>query len=251
MLEALRSGREIHEVLVAAGVRDRGPIAEILRLAEERGVPVREVPRTEIRERAATRTPQGVIARVAPFRYTELSDVLALALERDEPLLALALDGVTDPQNAGALARSAEAAGAHGLVLPTRRSASVTPAMEKAAAGALHHLPLARVQNLARALERLKGEGVWVVALDGEGETSLYELSVATEPVCLVVGAEGRGVSRLVAERADVRCRIPMGGRVGSLNASAAGAVALFEVRRRREAGSRGRPGLSGSSSKN
>lgn len=233
VLESLRAGRGIHEILLAAGTGG-APVTEIRRLAAERGVPVREVPRSELDGRAATDAPQGVIASVVEFRYTDLDDLLDAALSGGETPLVVAFDGITDPGNAGALARTCEAVGAHGLILPRSRSVSVTPSMEKAAAGALAYLPVARVPNLARSLEALKTRGTWIVALDGDGEASLWELELATEPLCLVVGAEGRGVSRLVADRADVRCRIPTVGRVGSLNASVAGAVALFEVARRR-----------------
>lgn len=233
VLESLRAGREIDEILLAAGTGGP-PVTEIRRLAAERGVPVREVPRSELDGWATTDAPQGVIALVEGFRYTELDDLVETAFSRGEAPLLLALDGVTDPGNAGALARTCEAVGAHGLVLPRRRSVSVTPSMEKAAAGALAYLPVARVPNLTRSLEALKSRGIWIVVLDGDGEVSLWDLELATEPLCLVVGAEGRGVSRLLVDRADVRCRIPTSGRVGSLNASVAGAVALFEVARRR-----------------
>jgi 23S rRNA (guanosine2251-2'-O)-methyltransferase len=145
----------------------------------------------------------------------------------------VALDGVTDPQNLGAIARSAEAAGAHGLVVGKRRAAPVTPSAEKAAAGALEHLPVAQVTNLARALEALKERGVWIAALDADAEQTIYDFD-ARDPVCLVIGGEGEGVSRLVAERADHRLCIPMAGKVQSLNASAAGAIALFEIKRQR-----------------
>lgn len=233
VLEALRAGRDVEEVLIAHGASG-GPVDEIRRLAADGGVPVREVPRSELEGRAATDAPQGVVALVGGFGYADVEDLLEAARSRGEAALLVALDGVTDPGNAGALARSCEAVGAHGLLLPRRRSVRVTPAMEKAAAGALAYLPVARVPNVARELEGLKSRGIWVVALDGDGESSLWDLELATEPLCLVVGGEGGGVSRLVAERADVRCRIPMAGRLESLNASVAGAVALFEVARRR-----------------
>lgn len=236
VLESLRAGREIDEILLAAGTSG-APAEEIRRLAAERGVRVREVPRSEVDGRATTDAPQGVIALVGEFRYADLDDLVDAAFSVGGTPLVVALDGVTDPGNAGALARSCEAVGAHGLVLPRRRSVNVTPSMEKAGAGALAYLPVVRVPNLARALEALKARGVWIVALDGDGETLLWDLDLATEPLCLVVGGEGRGVSRLVTDRADVRCRIPTSGRVGSLNASVAGAVALFEVARRRRSG--------------
>lgn len=205
-------------------------IEEIRGLASRRGVPVRDVPREKIDRLARTRSPQGVIALATGFAYAPLASLL----EADAPALIVALDHVTDPQNVGAIARSAEAAGAHGLVIPDRRSAPVGPVVEKASAGALAHLPVAQVPNLARALTELKTHGLWIVALDAGGEGVIYDLPIASEPLCLVVGSESRGVSRLVRERADQLVRIPMSGRIESLNASAAAAVALFEIRRQR-----------------
>lgn len=234
VLEALKSGRTITELFVASGAQTSGALAEIVTVAERRSIPIRHVPRKELESRSQTRNPQGVIAFASGFRYASVADLLAHARSSGEPPLLVALDGVTDPQNLGALARSAEAAGAHGLVVPQRRSAGVTPAAEKAAAGALEHISVAQVTNLTRTLDELKKENVWIVALDASGGRTIYELDVATEGVCLVVGGEGSGVSRLVREHADVIAHIPMTGRIESLNASAAGAVALFEIRRRR-----------------
>ena len=233
VIEALRAKRPIDEILVASGTREGGALAEIVRLAQRRGVRVREVTRRELEDRATSRNPQGVIATASGFAYVSLDDVLARADESGEPALLVAVDGVTDPQNLGALARSCEGAGADGLVVPRRRAAPVTAATEKASAGALEHLPVAQVPNLVRALEDLKERGVWIAALDSDAPQTVYELS-AGDPLCLVVGGEGSGVSRLVADRADHRVSIPMAGRVESLNVAAAGAVALFEIRRRR-----------------
>lgn len=211
----------------------RAPIVgEILELAARNGVPVREVPTRQIDDRAHTRAPQGVIAIVPPFEYASLASVLDRA-SRGTALL-VALDEVTDPQNFGAIARSAEAAGAHGLIMGRRRAAPVTAAVEKAAAGALAYLSVAQVPNLPRALEQLKERRIWVVALDGDADRTIYDLDVATEPLCVVIGSEGKGVSRLVRQRADLSVRIPMAGEVESLNASAAAAVALFEIARLR-----------------
>lgn len=228
VIEALRAGREISEIFV---LRTARRIDEIRRLASRRGIPIRDVRSEKIDDLAQTRAPQGVIAFATAFRYSSLAWMLERA---GEPALLVALDQITDPQNVGAIARSAEAAGAHGLVIPARRSASVSAAAEKASAGALEHLPVAQVPNLPRALAQLKHKGLWVVALDASGEAAIYDLPVASDPMCLVVGSESRGVSRLVRERADHVVRIPMSGRIESLNASAAAAVALFEIRRQR-----------------
>lgn len=234
VLEALKAGRTITELFVASGAHTSGALAEIVTAAERLSIPIHRVLRKDLESRSRTRNPQGVIALAAGFRYAAVADLLAHARSSGDAPLFVALDGVTDPQNLGAVARSAEAAGAHGLVVPQRRSAGVTAAAEKAAAGALEHLLVAQVTNLTRALDELKKENVWIVALDASGGPTIYELDVATDGVCLVVGGEGSGVSRLVREQADVVAHIPMSGRIQSLNASAAGAVALFEIRRRR-----------------
>ena len=234
VIEALRAKRPIQEILVASGARVGGALAEIVKLAERRGVQVREIPRRELEERATSRNPQGVIATTGSrFAYASLDDLFAAAKRAGEPPLFVATDGVTDPMNLGSLARSCEGAGAHGLIVPRRRAAPVTASAEKASAGALEHLPVVMVTNLVRALEDLKKRDVWIAALDGDAKTTIYDLP-ADDPLCLIVGAEGTGVSRLALDHADHRVSIPMSGRVASLNAAAAGAVALFELRRRR-----------------
>jgi 23S rRNA (guanosine2251-2'-O)-methyltransferase len=230
VIEALRARRQLTEILIASGSQGAA-LGDIVNLAERRGVPVREIPRREIEERAESRNPQGVIAIAgSSFKYATLDEIVSRAAR---PLLLIALDGVTDPQNLGAIARSAEAVGASGLIVPRRRSAPVTVGAEKTSAGALEHLPVAQVANLARALAELKEQNVWVIALDGDAPTTIYDVP-ADGDICLVVGSEGSGVSRLVLEAADHRASIPMHGKVGSLNASAASAIALFEIRRRR-----------------
>jgi 23S rRNA (guanosine2251-2'-O)-methyltransferase len=233
VIEALRARRPIDEIVIASGAKHGGVLAEIVKLAKRSGVPVREVPRIEIEKRAQSRNAQGVIAQTTGFGYASLDDIVARVDASPSPALLVALDGVTDPHNLGALARSAEAAGAHGLIVPRRRAAPVTPAAEKASAGALEHLPVAQVPNLVRALESLKDLGVWIVALDADAPGTIYDLDVFGS-LCLVIGSEGKGVSRLVLDRSDHRVSIPMAGKVASLNASAAGAVALFEIRRQR-----------------
>jgi 23S rRNA (guanosine2251-2'-O)-methyltransferase len=232
--EALRAGRPIRRLLVAEGAASRGPLTEILAAARAAGIRVDRVPRERLDRMAASRSHQGVIAEAEGFRYRSWLEALAAAEQKGEPPLLLALDGITDPGNLGALLRSAEAAGAHGALIPARRAADVTPVVEKASAGALEHLILDRVPNLERALGDLRSKGVWVVGLHGAATGSIWTCELLTEPVVLVVGAEGRGLSRLIAKRADALVRIPMGGRIGSLNAASAGAVALFEAARRR-----------------
>jgi 23S rRNA (guanosine2251-2'-O)-methyltransferase len=203
---------------------------EIEDAARAAGVKVRRVPRDEIDRRARTDAPQGVIATADPVPEAELDPLLA-----DEAAFLVALDGVTDPGNLGAVVRTAEAAGATGLVVPRHRAARVTPAVAKAAAGALEHLPLATVAGIPSALDRARRANVWTVALDADGDSSLFELTVADQPVMIVLGAEGRGVSRLVRERCDVVAGIPMHGATESLNVAAAAALACYEVARRRQ----------------
>ena len=236
VIETLRAGHAVDRVLVASGSQQEGTLAELVALARQRGVPVEAVPRYALDERAETAAHQGVVAVAAPVRPVRLEELLALPLGTKEPPLFLALDGIEDPHNLGALARSADAAGCHGMILPRHRSAPLGATALKASAGALAHVPVAEVTSLARALERLREANVWCLGLDGAAERSLYDADLADEPVCVVVGGEGRGLGRLVRQTCDLLVRIPMAGKVGSLNASVAGALALFEIRRRRDA---------------
>jgi 23S rRNA (guanosine2251-2'-O)-methyltransferase len=219
---------------MAEGV-DRAPILdEIVQEAERRRVPVRHVARGVLEREAATDAPQGVLAHAAPLAEVDFDDLCQADATTDRKPFLLALDGITDPRNFGALLRSAEGAGATGAVLTRRRSVHVTPAVTKAAAGAVEHVPLAVVPGLPAALTRAKGLGCWVVGLADDGDTSLFDLTLATEALVLVVGSEGDGLSRLVRDRCDVIASIPMAGALPSLNASAAGTLALYEVARRR-----------------
>lgn len=224
--EALLAGRRLRAVLIAGNAAD---LQEIADLAQRRGVPVRRVPAEEVDAAAGGVRSQGVVALGGPPQPVPLADLAGGDL-------VLVLDGVTDPQNLGACARSAELAGAAGMVIRERRGAGLTPAAEKASAGALSWLPVAVVPGIPAALATLSAAGLWTVGLTDRGETTIWDTPVLDDRAALVVGAEGEGLSRLVAERVDVRAAIPAGGHVGSLNAAAAAAVALFEVRRRRAA---------------
>jgi 23S rRNA (guanosine2251-2'-O)-methyltransferase len=234
--EALRAGRSIRRVLISEASAPRGPLAEIIDAARAAGVRVERVPREVLDRMASSRAHQGVIAEAEAFRFRSWRDALSLAAARSEAPLLLALDGITDPGNLGSLLRSAEAAGCHGVLIPARRATDVTPVVEKASAGALEHLILDKVPNLTSALKDIKREGLWIVGLDGEAEGTLWDCDLLAEPLALVVGAEGRGIGRLVSETADVLVRIPIYGRVQSLNAAVAGAIALFATSRRRHA---------------
>ena len=239
--ELLAAGRrKVLDVWVDADVPSAPVLARIADLAEEAGVPLRRVSGGRLAAEARTDAPQGVLAHARPLPEADLDELCrplrsghAGQGEAGRPFL-LALDGVTDPQNLGGLLRTAEGAGVTGAVLPRHRAVHVTPAVTKAAAGAIEHVPLALVGGLPAALTRVRASGVWVVGLDPGAGESLYDLSVADEAVVVVLGAEGRGLSRLVRERCDVLVGIPLRGRIPSLNVAAAGALALFEVSRRR-----------------
>jgi 23S rRNA (guanosine2251-2'-O)-methyltransferase len=225
--ELLRAGkRPVRTVYVSsAATRDRA-VADIMDLAHKRA---RVVSPEKLEQRARTETHQGVVAEAAPLRPVDLDDLLA-----PSGAFVVALDGVTDPRNLGAIIRSADTAGATGLVLGRHRAAHVTPAVTKAAAGAIEHLPIALVGGIPNALERAQRAGVWTVGLDERGTTSVYELDLADQRIVLVLGAEGRGLARLSQKRCDVLVRIPMHGHVPSLNVAAAATIACHEVARRR-----------------
>ena len=238
VIEALRAHpEEVVRVIVERGREGRRSQGadRVAQQAQTAGVRVEEVPHGEIQRRAHGGVHQGVGAELAEFRYAELEDLLDAAKESGRPAFLLLLDGVTDPQNLGALVRSAHALGVHGVVLPKDRAAGVTSLVSKAAAGALEHFPVARVTNLARAVEQLKEAGVWTVALAADGDKELGEIDLAT-PVALVMGSEGSGVRPLVRKTCDHVARIGMAGKVGSLNVAAAGAISFYEVARQRRA---------------
>jgi 23S rRNA (guanosine2251-2'-O)-methyltransferase len=228
--ELLRADRRrVREVLISKTADPNDALREIVELAHKRGVSVQHIAAAQLAEIARTESPQGVIARAAPLPTADLDALLAAP-----DAFLVALDGVTDPQNLGAIARTAETAGATGLVLPKHRSARVTATVAKAAAGAIEHLPIASVSGIPAALDRARKAGCWTVGLDGDGTTELFGLEIADRPIVLVFGAEGYGLSRLARARCDVVARIPMAGHVASLNVGAAAALACFEVARRR-----------------
>jgi 23S rRNA (guanosine2251-2'-O)-methyltransferase len=236
----LAGNRRIREILVAEDQDDTEVLQDIVDLALDLKVPVREVTRTRLFSEARTESPQGVVARAAELPEHDLDQLARRTSPQGAPPFLLAVDGVTDPGNLGALLRSAECAGVTGVVLPKHRAVHITPTVTKAAAGAVEYLPMALVGGLPTALRQLRDAGVWVIGLDMGGDTDLFDLEVADQPVCLVLGAEGKGLSRLVRERCDAVAGIPLLGQLASLNVSAAGALACFEVTRRRLAAARG-----------
>lgn len=233
-VEALRAHVPATALYLALGIDIDERVNEIVRTAGDRGIPVLEVTRTELDRLTGGVLHQGVGLQVPPYAYQPFEDLLAAADEHPDAPLLVALDGVTDPRNLGAVIRSAAAFGAHGVFLPERRSAGMTATAWRTSAGAAARLPVARVTNLTRALKQCQEAGFVVVGLDADAETGLYDLEVAVGPLVVVVGSEGRGLSRLVGNTCDLRVSIPMAGEVESLNASVAAAVALAEVSRRR-----------------
>jgi len=232
--ELLAAGRRpVRDVWLSDTVDEGDVIGEILDLAEDAGVPVRRVSRARIDAEARSDAAQGVLAHARELTEADLDALCRTAADGTRPFL-LVVDGVTDPHNLGALLRSAELAGATGAVLARHRAAHVTPVVTKAAAGAIEYLPIAVVAGIPSALVTLRAKAVWTVGLDPEGDRSVYDLDLGSEAVALVVGAEGAGLSHLARARCDVGVSIPQRGHLGSLNVSAAGAVALFEIARRR-----------------
>ncbi len=233
VLEVLRAGRRsLRRVWLARA--ERGGISQIIQaLARERGVPVEVRPRADLDRRVKGTPHQGVLAEAGPFPYVEAEEIVSLALRAGEAAFLVVLDGIMDPQNLGAILRTAEAAGVHGLILPRDRATGVTPTAVRASAGATEHLSVARVINLSAFLAWVKEHGLWVVGADPSGGGLLYAADLK-EPLALVIGAEGRGLRPLVRSRCDFRVRIPLSGRVASLNASCAAAVCIFEVIRQR-----------------
>jgi 23S rRNA (guanosine2251-2'-O)-methyltransferase len=230
--ELLLAGRRrTREIVMAAGMDPADILDDIVSLAHELKVPVREVSKSKFDAMARTDAPQGVLAEANRLPEHSLDDLLHP--EGDRAPFLLAVDGVTDPGNLGALLRTAECAGVTGVVLPRHRAVHVTPTVTKTAAGAIEFLPMALVGGLPSAITQLQQAGVWVVGLDERGEARLDAIDL-TQPVCLVLGAEGAGLSRLVRQRCDVVAGIPLRGQLNSLNVSAAGAVACFEVARQR-----------------
>lgn len=231
--ELLRSASEPPAELWVAEGAERQRLSEILRLARQRGARIRQAPRQKLDRLAGTDRHQGVVAVVADYRYRDVEDLLTAAGERGEPPLLVVLDGVEDPQNVGAVVRSAHALGAHGIVIPRDRAAGITAAAAKASAGAVEHCPVAQVTNVAQALEGLKESGIWTVATAADADADLAAVDLAG-PVAIVLGGEGRGIRPLVRRTCDLSARIPMAGGIGSLNVSAAAAICLYEALRQR-----------------
>lgn len=233
VVEALKAGSKLQKILIADGVTGL-VIREINDYARCQGIPVEKVDRKYLDDLSEGFNHQGVAALGFEFNYARPDDIFLLAKNRGEQPFLLLLDQVQDPQNLGALIRTAEAAGVHGVVIPSRRSAQVTPAVFRASAGAISHIPVARVRNLNYFIDELKKKGLWIYGTDAQGIQLYYEVDY-NNPLAVVIGSEGKGISRLLKEKCDYLVKIPMKGKVSSLNASAAGAVMLFEILRQRD----------------
>ncbi len=232
VIEALRAGRAIDKIFIAKGDVDK-TLGHIASSAREKGIVVVEADRRKLDFMSRTKAHQGVVALAAVREYCTLADILALAAEREESPFVILCDEISDPHNLGAIIRTAECVGAHGVVIPKRRSAGLTAVVGKASAGAAEHMAIARVANMAGAIRELKAAGLWIYGTAADGSAPLWETNMAG-PVALVIGSEGDGMSRLVRESCDFVLSLPMKGKLGSLNASAAAAVTMYEVLRQR-----------------
>ncbi len=231
VLEAFRSGKTIDKLFVLDGCQD-GSVQSIIREAKKQDTLIQFVAKERLNQLTETGKHQGVIAYAAAYAYAEVEDMLRLARDRGEAPFLILLDGIEDPHNLGAIIRTANLAGAHGVIIPKRRAVGLTATVAKASAGALHYTPVAKVTNLTRTMEELKKQGLWFVCADMGGE-QMYRLNL-TGPIGLVIGSEGEGVSRLVKENCDLTASIPMKGDIDSLNASVAAGVLAYEIVRQR-----------------
>ena len=231
VLEAFRSGKTIDKLFVLDGCQD-GPVRTIVREAKKYDTIINYVAKERLDQMSETGKHQGVIAYAAAYEYAEVEDMLKLAEEKGEPPFLFLLDGIEDPHNLGAIMRTAECAGAHGVIIPKRRAVGLTATVARTSAGALNYTPVAKVTNMAATIEDLKKRGIWFVCADMGGE-SMYRLNL-TGPIGLVIGNEGEGVSRLVKEKCDMIASIPMKGDIDSLNASVATGVLAYEIVRQR-----------------
>ena len=231
MSEAFRSGRCVDKLFILDGCQD-GPVRTIAREARKKDTIINYVSKERLDQLSETRAHQGVIAQVAAYEYSTVEEILEKAEEKGEPPFLVLLDNVEDPHNLGAIIRTANLAGAHGVIIPKRRSVGLTSTVAKTSAGALNYTPVAKVTNLVRTIEELKEKGIWFVCADMGGE-SMYRLNL-TGPIGMIVGNEGEGVSRLVREACDFTASIPMKGDIDSLNASVAAGVLAYEIVRQR-----------------
>lgn len=231
VIEAYRSGRTIDKLFILDGCQD-GPVMTIKREAKKQNTLVKYVTKERLDQMSETGKHQGVIAYAAAYEYAEVEDILLAAREKNEPPFLFLLDNIEDPHNLGAMIRTANLAGAHGVIIPKNRAVGLTAVVARTSAGALNYTPVAKVTNLSKTIEELKKEGIWFVCADMDG-TCMYELDLKG-PIGLVIGSEGEGVGRLVKEKCDFKASIPMKGNIDSLNASVAAGVLAYEIVRQR-----------------
>lgn len=232
IMEALKANRTINKLFVVKGERE-GSIRQIIAIARQKGIIITEVERSALDSMSNSRSHQGVIAFVSAKEYVEVDDILKIAQEKGEPPFIIILDEISDPHNFGAILRSADAVGAHGVIIPKRRAIGLTSAVSKAAAGAVEYVPVSRVTNIAQTIEYLKKNNIWVVGTDSTGERAFFE-SDLKGPIALVVGSEGEGMGKLIREKCDFVVNIPMLGQISSLNASVAAAIVMYEILKQR-----------------
>jgi 23S rRNA (guanosine2251-2'-O)-methyltransferase len=231
VLEALRAERDINKIFIAEGSQG-GQMQQVIGLAKTNGVLVQFVPKKKL-DQMAEGIHQGVVAAVAAYEYAEVDDLFAAAEKKNEAPFFLLLDEIEDPHNLGSIMRTADAVGAHGIIIPKRRAVGLTATVAKASTGAIEHIPVARVTNLARTIDELKEKGVWIAGTDAKGSED-YRRFDGTMPLGLVIGSEGKGMGRLIRDKCDFLIHLPMAGHVTSLNASVAAALLMYEVYRKR-----------------
>ena len=232
VMEALKSNRTINKILVAKGERG-GSINKIIAIAKDKGIVIQEVEKSKLDNESTTFSHQGVIAYVSVKEYVEIEDILKISKERGEEPFLIILDEITDPQNLGSILRTADAVGAHGVIIPKRRAVGLSSVVSKASAGAVEYVPVARVSNIVQAIESLKKRNVWIVGTEAGAEKAFYQ-SDLLGPIAIVVGNEGEGIGRLIKEKCDFLVKIPMMGKISSLNAAVAGSVMMYEVLKQR-----------------
>ncbi|WP_066366292.1 23S rRNA (guanosine(2251)-2'-O)-methyltransferase RlmB [Neobacillus fumarioli] len=231
VIEALKSNRDINKILIAEGSQ-RGQMQQITQLAKEGNVLVQYVPKKKL-DQITDQNHQGVLAYVAAYKYAELDDLFNAAERRNELPFFLLLDEIEDPHNLGSIMRTADAVGAHGVIIPKRRAVGLTATVAKASTGAIEYIPVVRVTNMARTIDELKERGIWIAGTDAKGKQDYRELD-GTLPLGLVIGSEGKGMGRLIKDKCDFLVQLPMAGHVTSLNASVAAALLMYEVFRKR-----------------
>jgi len=231
--EAIKSGRAINKLLMARGEK-HGSIIEIINLARQKGLLIQEVDSAKLDSLSGGLRHQGIAALVSPVPYADVETILASAYQKNEAPFIVLLDELEDPHNVGAILRTADAAGVHGVLLPQRRSCPLSATVAKTSAGAIEYVPVARIGNVTQAIDKLKKQGIWVVGADADGDKNYFDIDF-TDPVLIVVGNEGKGLGRLVKQQCDYLVRIPMRGRISSLNASVACSLLLYEVLRQRD----------------